>query len=181
MTIPLAMRFEILERDSFTCRYCGKRAPETELEVDHVRPRSRGGSDERTNLVATCRDCNRGKGDKTIEPPGQWESLIGKFFHKFCIGGRIQEQGRILTSPAPGYFIVQQFEWLTGSQSFTGTRLVTLEQIARERWSFYADAADMDESYRYSGQDHRSGIDCKCRREPVDWKDVAPIGDEVPV
>jgi hypothetical protein len=34
MTIPLSMRFQILERDSFTCRFCGKRAPETELEVE---------------------------------------------------------------------------------------------------------------------------------------------------
>lgn len=165
MTIPLAVRFEILERDNFTCRYCGKHAPETELEVDHVKPRSRGGSDDRANLVATCRDCNRGKGDKQIEPPGQWESLIGKFFHTFCVGRRFNEQGRIVTSPAPGYYVVQMFEWLTGSRSFTGTRLVTLDVIVRERWALYVDDEDMRESYSYSGQDHRAEIDCECRRD----------------
>lgn len=164
MTIPLGLRFEILGRDNFTCRYCGKHAPETELEVDHVYPRARGGSDQPSNLVATCRDCNRGKGDRVIEPPGQWESLVGKFFHTFCSGHRIESQGRIITSPAAGYFVVQLFEWLTGGRSFTGTRLVTMEQMVRERWAFYADSQDMDESYKYSGQDHREGTDCECRR-----------------
>jgi 5-methylcytosine-specific restriction endonuclease McrA len=51
VTIALSVRFDILERDSYTCRFCGKRAPETELEVDHIMPRSKGGSDDASNLV----------------------------------------------------------------------------------------------------------------------------------
>jgi 5-methylcytosine-specific restriction endonuclease McrA len=51
-------RQAVLKRDGYRCRYCG--APAT--TVDHVVPRSRGGSDDPTNLVAACARCNRAKG-----------------------------------------------------------------------------------------------------------------------
>lgn len=58
-----ALRFAILKRDNFTCRYCGMSAPTVRLEVDHVIPVARGGSDHEDNLVTACYSCNRGKGD----------------------------------------------------------------------------------------------------------------------
>lgn len=61
MAISLKKRFEILRRDQFTCRYCGRVAPSVIVEVDHVMPRSEGGTDEDSNLVAACFECNRGK------------------------------------------------------------------------------------------------------------------------
>lgn len=161
MTISLAQRFEILERDGFKCRYCGKKTSETELEVDHIRPRSKGGSDAPSNLTTTCRDCNRGKGDRIIEPPGTWESLVGKFFHTFCTGGHIQQQGVILSEPAKGFYVIQMFDWMSGYRSFTGTKLVRLEDIASERWSLYATGDEMRESHRYSGMAHTDAF-CIC-------------------
>jgi len=59
----LKLRFLVLERDNFTCKYCGRKAPNVELHVDHIQPKSIGGLDELTNLVAACRDCNFGKSD----------------------------------------------------------------------------------------------------------------------
>ncbi len=56
-----ALRFEILERDDFTCQYCGQHAPNVMLEVDHVIPVCEGGSDDRENLATACTACNRGK------------------------------------------------------------------------------------------------------------------------
>ncbi len=56
-------RFKILRRDNFKCRYCGHRGSETELHVDHVVPRSRGGDDHSINLVASCVPCNLAKSD----------------------------------------------------------------------------------------------------------------------
>ena len=61
MTISKRTRYEVLRRDSFTCRYCGSKAPDVELHVDHVMPTALGGSDKPNNLVAACRDCNAGK------------------------------------------------------------------------------------------------------------------------
>lgn len=59
-----SQRYEILKRDNFTCRYCGRKAPEVELQVDHYFPRSLGGLDKEWNLVASCRACNIGKSNK---------------------------------------------------------------------------------------------------------------------
>jgi len=61
---PLKMRFEILERDGFTCQYCGA-TPQTgaRLMLDHVVPFSKGGKTERENLITSCFSCNIGKRD----------------------------------------------------------------------------------------------------------------------
>lgn len=61
-----ALRFEVLRRDNFTCVYCGAKAPDTTLHVDHVVPESLGGLDEATNLVTACEDCNQGKAGRTL-------------------------------------------------------------------------------------------------------------------
>jgi hypothetical protein len=55
-------RFEVFKRDSFTCAYCGGSPPETVLELDHIDPVSKGGTNDINNLVTSCFDCNRGKG-----------------------------------------------------------------------------------------------------------------------
>lgn len=55
------LRYQVLERDNFTCQYCGQYAPNVCLEVDHRIPRSEGGADEESNLVTSCWACNRGK------------------------------------------------------------------------------------------------------------------------
>lgn len=54
-------RFSIFTRDDFRCQYCGRRAPNVVLEVDHEVPVSRGGSDHESNLKTACKDCNAGK------------------------------------------------------------------------------------------------------------------------
>jgi 5-methylcytosine-specific restriction endonuclease McrA len=54
-------RFKVLERDGFKCRYCGRGAPEVRLDVDHVVPFREGGTDDPSNLLAACVDCNSGK------------------------------------------------------------------------------------------------------------------------
>lgn len=61
MTISKRLRFEILRRDGFTCRYCGAEASESKLQIDHVVPVTFGGTDTPDNLVAACAECNSGK------------------------------------------------------------------------------------------------------------------------
>ena len=61
MPVSKRLRFEILRRDKHTCRYCGRSAPDVVLTVDHVVPTVLGGSDEPSNLVTACMDCNAGK------------------------------------------------------------------------------------------------------------------------
>jgi len=59
-------------RDNYTCQYCGVVMP-PDLEVDHIVPRGRGGSDRPGNLVAACHDCNAKKGNKTASEFGHPE------------------------------------------------------------------------------------------------------------
>ena len=59
----LRLRFQIFQRDSFTCQYCGRKAPEVILEIDHRFPKSKGGLDNINNYITSCRECNLGKGD----------------------------------------------------------------------------------------------------------------------
>lgn len=69
MAVLKRLRFEILRRDNHTCRYCGGSAPDVILTVDHVIPVSLGGSDDPSNLVAACKDCNAGKTSSNPDAP----------------------------------------------------------------------------------------------------------------
>lgn len=60
-------RNAILRRDKFVCQYCGAK---NSLTVDHVIPKSKGGSNTWENLVAACITCNNRKGSKTLEETG---------------------------------------------------------------------------------------------------------------
>lgn len=61
------IRFEIFKRDKFTCQYCGAKAPEVVLNVDHIDPVANGGSNDIINLITSCFDCNSGKRDKLLQ------------------------------------------------------------------------------------------------------------------
>lgn len=63
------LRFEILHRDQFACRYCGAKAPNVELEVDHITPVHIGGTSDPANLITACHSCNSGKNGKVITLP----------------------------------------------------------------------------------------------------------------
>jgi hypothetical protein len=66
MAIGKTLRFEVFKRDGFACQYCGKRPPDTILEVDHIDPRANGGTDIEINLITSCFDCNRGKAARKL-------------------------------------------------------------------------------------------------------------------
>ena len=61
-------RRNILKRDGFRCQYCGTKSHE--LTIDHIIPKSRGGSDSWDNLVSACKSCNNKKADRTPEESG---------------------------------------------------------------------------------------------------------------
>jgi 5-methylcytosine-specific restriction endonuclease McrA len=63
-------RLNIFLRDNNTCQYCSKRFSRSELNIDHVIPRSRGGLSTWDNVVCSCVDCNRRKGGRTPHEAG---------------------------------------------------------------------------------------------------------------
>ena len=58
-------RLRIYMRDKFRCQYCGEKKPASELTLDHILPRSRGGDNSPVNVVTACVACNQRKGDRT--------------------------------------------------------------------------------------------------------------------
>ena len=64
-SVPVSRR-GVLRRDGHRCAYCGASA----TTVDHVMPRSRGGLDTWSNLVACCVRCNNTKGNRTADEMG---------------------------------------------------------------------------------------------------------------
>jgi hypothetical protein len=61
--VPDTIRYEVLKRDR-KCVLCGEDGSEHRLEVDHIKPRSKGGSNDLSNLQTLCSRCNRGKSNR---------------------------------------------------------------------------------------------------------------------
>lgn len=63
-------RRNIFARDTNRCQYCGKKFSTSELSLDHVVPRSQGGTSTWENLVCACTKCNIRKGGRTPAEAG---------------------------------------------------------------------------------------------------------------
>jgi hypothetical protein len=88
MPVTKRTRYEVLKRDNHACRYCGASAPDAKLTVDHVTPVALGGTDDPSNLVAACRDCNYGKASTSPDAglvadvsqrAVEWAAAIGSY------------------------------------------------------------------------------------------------------
>ena len=64
-------RRNILLRDNYHCQYCGRRFPSSSITIDHVIPKSKGGTTRWNNVVAACATCNRKKGSKSLRQFGK--------------------------------------------------------------------------------------------------------------
>ncbi len=62
--VPGSLRYDILRRAKGRCEACGISAEERALEVDHIVPRNKGGTDDPSNLQALCFKCNAQKRDR---------------------------------------------------------------------------------------------------------------------
>jgi len=63
-------RRNIFDRDHNTCQYCGRKFERSELTLDHVIPRCRGGLSEWENIVVACIECNTKKGNRLPSEAG---------------------------------------------------------------------------------------------------------------
>lgn len=68
-TVPFSRR-NLYRRDGYRCQYCGKSKSTSELSIDHVMPRSRGGRTTWDNCVLSCIPCNVRKGSRTLAEAG---------------------------------------------------------------------------------------------------------------
>lgn len=61
------IRHQIIERDKSICQNCGKLCKVSEIEIDHIKPISKGGKTILSNLQVLCIKCNRTKSNKWLE------------------------------------------------------------------------------------------------------------------
>jgi hypothetical protein len=83
------IRFRVLAAANGRCALCGATSQERRIEVDHVIPRSKGGSNDVSNLQALCDECNRGQ--------------VEQRRHEVLITGGLQviDQHVVANSPQP--------------------------------------------------------------------------------
>jgi len=62
--VPGSIRYEILRKAGNRCELCGVSSKVTQIDVDHIKPRAKGGSNDISNLQALCRKCNSEKRDR---------------------------------------------------------------------------------------------------------------------
>lgn len=62
--VPGSLRYEVLKRAGGRCELCGVSHDEVQLDVDHIQPRAKGGSNDISNLQVLCRTCNAQKRDR---------------------------------------------------------------------------------------------------------------------
>ena len=72
-TLTQQDKFRIAHRDDFTCQFCGDAPGNSDIEIEHLIPVSKFGSDNPENLVASCRKCNRNKSDLVMFPKAMIE------------------------------------------------------------------------------------------------------------
>jgi len=58
----------ILQHGSYCC-WCGKFFPKNDLTIEHIKPKSLGGSNAPENLALACSPCNRLRGNSLLPPP----------------------------------------------------------------------------------------------------------------
>ncbi|WP_349421236.1 HNH endonuclease [Staphylococcus felis] len=109
-------RFEIFKRDNFTCQYCGKSAPEVVLNVDHIEPVSKGGTNDLFNLITSCFECNNGKSDKKLDDKSQ----LKKQHNELILLNERKKQ------------IEQMMEWKKELKSFEKTQAEILKEYIED-------------------------------------------------
>jgi hypothetical protein len=85
-----SVRWDVMQRDGFKCRYCGRGCLDVELTIDHIISVHHGGVDDFFNLITACKECNYGKGRKSAPDvpiqPDQIEGAkkIRDHYQEFC-------------------------------------------------------------------------------------------------
>ena len=141
-------KIRVMKRDRFRCTYCGCPGTDAELEIDHIIPVSKGGSNHLSNLTTACRKCNQSKGNRNMTPKynhqeyglvGLWAGIIeqDQVKNSLFIYGQISETK----------YLVQAISSLSGEPNVI--KIVDISEMTD--WQFYTQAellsSEIEESF----------------------------------
>lgn len=114
--LPREIADEVYQRDGEICRYCSKTT--RPFTIDHILPRSKGGSNELDNLTISCVSCNLSKGDKLLS---EWQPNGGEMtdtgqpkLSKVKLNQIKSSEGN---GPTPGELTTKFFEMVNSKSS----------------------------------------------------------------
>jgi hypothetical protein len=87
MAISTKKAFRVCEKWEFKCAYCGEKPGRSHIQIDHLIPRCKQGSDHEDNLVPACISCNQGKGGEIYIPPSLRIATDDDDCHVICQSG----------------------------------------------------------------------------------------------
>ena len=131
--LPLHLSLAVLNRDEWTCYYCGKNVKEVaqgERHIDHFIPKSKGGEDLGDNLVTSCQSCNLSKHDRLPSQVEVWE--FKQYLRAKTAGSDKKSQILALASSENGDIPVKQKDIariLKTSQGYVSTVIKKAEEI----------------------------------------------------
>lgn len=99
------MRMRIYQRDGYLCSYCGLDMTDKVRArcLDHVVPYSKGGSNEDSNLVTSCKKCNAKKGARTPDEAGMtWPEGYGKTRDRIVVEHPVNTSSTVHNTPSTG-------------------------------------------------------------------------------
>lgn len=143
-----AVKLRVLKRDQFRCTYCGTPGTQAELEIDHIIPASRQGSNHISNLTTACRRCNQKKSDgQAMDMPNasRPSGLVGLWLHTWNEKEQIAYQGNIIGNDGE-LAIVQLFNWIDGGPSKV-VLIPKSDLLCEEKCTLYANADQMNWAY----------------------------------
>lgn len=103
-TITYQLKEKIFKRDNFKCLYCKRKFPNNELHLDHIHPKSLGGSNKPSNLATACFTCNLKKSNKVLKNPPKVKNI------------RLTEGDLVEVEPSPYSKVIrltpENYKWL---------------------------------------------------------------------
>lgn len=145
-SVPRRLRFAVLDRDGFTCQYCGAKAPDVKLHVDHVIAASKGGETCFDNLITSCEACNSGKSNSHLSSaPSRAQALAEESFDRAQL---VRESIDAWSDPMGAYGAPKDApEDVLGAVQSEGHALEISLSAARLSQSGIADVLKISEAY----------------------------------
>ena len=153
------LRLKVLKSNGYRCTYCGIDGSQAELQIDHIIPVAKGGSNHPSNLTVACRSCNAKKSDslKFAKPDERLiESITGSSLLNYWVhtwdDGAIEYQGKVITDLG-SHCVIKLFSWLHGYDTGATTVLKKLEMMDSKRVFLYTTY----EKWREIGDEYADG------------------------